>query len=71
MCGIAGIVTDGSIDAEKLRKALERMSASLTHRGPDGDGLWIAPGVGIAHRRLSIIDIVYANEYLSSRSTIG
>ncbi|MFZ2803647.1 MAG: asparagine synthase (glutamine-hydrolyzing) [Patescibacteria group bacterium] len=55
MCGIAGIVTrHGSSPDEGL---LRRMSACITHRGPDGEGVWVAPGVGLAHRRLAIIDL--------------
>lgn len=55
MCGIAGIVTrDGSLPSEEM---LERMSEAIEHRGPDGPGLWRAPGVGLAHRRLAIIDL--------------
>src|SRR5579885_2455761 len=54
MCGIAGIVRyDGSpVD----RKLIERMTRSMTHRGPDDEGLFLGPGVGLGHRRLSIID---------------
>jgi asparagine synthase (glutamine-hydrolysing) len=55
MCGIAGIVTrQGALPDEGL---LRRMSACIAHRGPDGDGIWVAPGVGLAHRRLAIIDL--------------
>ncbi|HXI86190.1 MAG TPA: asparagine synthase (glutamine-hydrolyzing) [Parvularculaceae bacterium] len=55
MCGIAGIVDlMGARDID--RDALKRMSAALRHRGPDGEGSYIAPGVGFAHRRLAIID---------------
>ena len=56
MCGICGIVdTAGrrSIDQQRLT----RMSQLLIHRGPDGSGIYVAPGVGFGHRRLSIIDI--------------
>lgn len=55
MCGIAGIVdpTGAPIDAELLR----RMTRTLAPRGPDGEGFWFAPGVGLGHRRLSIIDL--------------
>jgi asparagine synthase (glutamine-hydrolysing) len=55
MCGIAGIVhTDGrSVD----RDVLCRMREAVAHRGPDGSGLWIDGPVGIAHRRLAIIDL--------------
>lgn len=52
MCGIAGFCgCDG--DGGLLR----RMAASLSHRGPDDEGFFTAPGVGLAHRRLSIIDL--------------
>jgi len=53
MCGICGIV--GSID----RGVIERMTASLAHRGPDGDGVEIFPedDLALGHRRLSVIDL--------------
>lgn len=56
MCGIAGAVNNqGRID----RDLLDRMINGLAHRGPDGEGLWFADDgqVGLAHRRLSIIDL--------------
>ncbi len=53
MCGIAGF--NGSFDRQLLR----RMSDALTHRGPDSDGIFHDPsvGIGFAHRRLAIIDL--------------
>ncbi|MFI5340648.1 MAG: asparagine synthase (glutamine-hydrolyzing) [Candidatus Methylomirabilales bacterium] len=51
MCGIVGIV--GQVD----RDTLQAMVATLTHRGPDDEGLWVAPGIGLGMRRLSIIDL--------------
>lgn len=53
MCGIAGYV--GDFD----RKLLARMSGAIAHRGPDDDGVWFDGdgAVGLAHRRLSIIDL--------------
>ena len=56
MCGIAGIFhcsTPKPVDAARV----ERMTEVLAHRGPDGAGVWTAPGVGLGHRRLSIIDV--------------
>src|SRR4051794_6450328 len=54
MCGIAGeLGRDGPADVAALR----RMQETMTGRGPDGDGLWSERGAGLAHRRLSIIDL--------------
>ncbi|MGR6328231.1 XrtA/PEP-CTERM system amidotransferase [Sphingomonas sp. XXL09] len=56
MCGIAGIFHPGTpkpVDPVRIRA----MIATLSHRGPDGDGVWTAAGVGLGHRRLSIIDL--------------
>jgi len=56
MCGIAGIfhlVTPKPVDPARVR----RMCDAMLHRGPDGHGVWTGPGVGLGHRRLSIIDI--------------
>ncbi len=56
MCGIAGIFhieTAKPVDPERVR----RMTDAISHRGPDGSGVWSAPGVGLGHRRLSIIDL--------------
>ena len=62
MCGIAGIVPrdGGSIaNAQRLETMLQAMQESMAHRGPDGDGVWAAPDrrVGLAHRRLAIVDL--------------
>ncbi len=55
MCGIAGILyRDGERPIE--RAVLKQMADTIAHRGPDAEGFWSAPGVGLAHRRLSIID---------------
>lgn len=56
MCGIAGIFHCGTIKPVDPAR-VERMCDVLAHRGPDGSGVWTAPGVGLGHRRLSIIDI--------------
>ena len=56
MCGIAGIFHCGTPKPVDPRR-VERMTDALAHRGPDGSGVWTAPGVGLGHRRLSIIDL--------------
>jgi asparagine synthase (glutamine-hydrolysing) len=61
MCGICGILTvDPRIVPE--RSLLERMRDSIAHRGPDGAGLYLAPGVGLGHRRLSIVDVAHGQQ---------
>ncbi len=56
MCGITGIFdTRGKRDID--RAVLHRMNETQFHRGPDEGGLHIEPGVGLGHRRLSIIDL--------------
>jgi asparagine synthase (glutamine-hydrolysing) len=52
MCGIAGIVANHG-----GREEIGRMTSSLAHRGPDGAGAFLAPGVGLGHRRLAILDL--------------
>jgi asparagine synthase (glutamine-hydrolysing) len=56
MCGIAGILTRTSRPVEEWG-VLGAMSASIAHRGPDGHGYFVSGVVGLAHRRLSIIDV--------------
>lgn len=56
MCAIAGIFhaeTPKPVDSSRV----ERMCDALAHRGPDGAGVWVDHGVGLGHRRLSIIDV--------------
>ncbi|NEW91512.1 asparagine synthase (glutamine-hydrolyzing) [Rhodopseudomonas sp. BR0M22] len=57
MCGIAGATAARHAPVD--RTVLKRMTDALAHRGPDGEGLWIADdgAVGLGHRRLSIIDL--------------
>ncbi len=56
MCGIVGIF-DPEGRRETDRALLQRMTRSIAHRGPDGEGLHVEGGVGLGHRRLSIIDL--------------
>ena len=65
MCGIAGIfhlTTPKPVDPARI----ERMCAAMAHRGPDGQGVWTAPGVGLGHLRLSIIDLAGSPQPMAS-----
>src|SRR5262245_60714090 len=56
MCGICGKLyfdEERTVTSDELR----RMSGALAHRGPDGEGVWAEDNVGLAHRRLAIIDL--------------
>ena len=56
MCGIAGLVlVDPGTRAESAE--VERMTRTLVHRGPDGEGVWTSGPVGFGHRRLAILDL--------------
>jgi asparagine synthase (glutamine-hydrolysing) len=61
MCGFAGIVNfdpQHHVEVDRLR----RMRDILSHRGPDGSGLFVDGAVGLSHRRLAIVDITTAGE---------
>jgi asparagine synthase (glutamine-hydrolysing) len=55
MCGIVGIANTNSRAAS--RETLERMNRCIVHRGPDEDGFYVRENIGLAMRRLSIIDL--------------
>jgi asparagine synthase (glutamine-hydrolysing) len=55
MCGVAGIWHRDPLNVDAA--ALRRMTGALTHRGPDEEGYHLEPGIGLGHRRLSIIDL--------------
>ena len=61
MCGIAGF-SGPDVRPGQARPALERMIHTLSHRGPDGYGFHEEPGVGLAHARLSIIDLATGDQ---------
>jgi asparagine synthase (glutamine-hydrolysing) len=65
MCGICGIVTVG-LSIVPDRALVERMRDLIAHRGPDGAGLYLAPGVGLGHRRLSIVDVAHGQQPMYS-----
>ncbi len=60
MCGIVGVLDAGrSRSAEGLAGTVAVMTASVRHRGPDDEGTWLdaEAGIGLGHRRLSIVDL--------------
>jgi asparagine synthase (glutamine-hydrolysing) len=60
MCGICGVLTvSGDLSEGRLLEDLGAMAQQLSHRGPDDEGAWIdaAAGIGLAHRRLAILDL--------------
>jgi asparagine synthase (glutamine-hydrolysing) len=67
VCGIAGF-SGAAVPAEQARGELEAMIHTLEHRGPDGYGYYVAPGVGLAHARLSIIDLVTGDQPIHDSS---
>ncbi len=56
MCGIAGFV-NAAASEEQQQSWIDSMAAALSHRGPDGGGVWIDGTVALGHRRLSVIDL--------------
>ncbi|MEE2760421.1 MAG: asparagine synthetase B, partial [Pseudomonadota bacterium] len=60
MCGIAGVILKTG-DADPV--ILDRLTAALVHRGPDGNGIHI--GAGLAHTRLAIIDLETGDQPLT------
>lgn len=68
MCGIAGLVLKR--EGRVRRSDLVAMADALAHRGPDADGVWAGTGqdshVGLAHRRLSVLDLEGGAQPMSS-----
>lgn len=68
MGGISGIVlpdANGSVNREMLK----RMTDIIRHRGPDGEGFHIAPGVGLGMRHLSVIDLETGDQPISNEDS--
>lgn len=57
MCGIAGIYHYAEPERTVDRAVLLRMTSVLSHRGPDGEGLYVDGPLGLGHRRLAIVDL--------------
>ncbi|MDM8349793.1 asparagine synthase (glutamine-hydrolyzing) [Pseudomonas sp. sp1636] len=58
MCGLSGFISSSSL-ADSATQLLQSMIAAITHRGPDDSGTWYdaQAGIGLAHTRLSIVDL--------------
>ena len=65
MCGICGIVSVNR-DAVPDQSLIEAMRDTMVHRGPDGAGVHVGPGVGLGHRRLSIVDVEHGQQPMYS-----
>lgn len=63
MCGICGFTGLGS------QADLEKMTASLAHRGPDDSGIFMDGNLGLGHRRLSILDIAGGRQPMHDKNT--
>jgi len=57
MCGICGKYYFQPVGMEPIAALIQRMTHSMIHRGPDDQGFYIRKGIGLGHRRLSIIDL--------------
>jgi len=66
MCGICGIALPAGSRRRLDTELLERMRDTLVHRGPDGAGAFLEGGVGLGHRRLSIIDVAHGHQPMAS-----
>jgi asparagine synthase (glutamine-hydrolysing) len=64
MCGITGFVNRAPRPAD--RAIVERMTAALAHRGPDGDGIYCEGPAALGHRRLAIIDVAGGAQPMSN-----
>lgn len=70
MCGIAGVALPGGAWVD--RDGVRRMAATLRRRGPDAEGFYFAPGVGLGHRRLSIVDVQGGQQpFVSTRGRVA
>ena len=71
MCGISGFCDfhqDFTCHAPKYSGLLSRMHRLLAHRGPDGQGIYLNPHVGLSHARLSIIDLAGGRQPMLHKS---
>ena len=69
MCGIAGYISPIPPPPIEWRPRLQRALAVMALRGPDDDGLYFQPRLGLAHRRLAIIDLQGGRQPLEDPAT--
>ena len=65
MCGFCGVAVPKGSNRQVTRDLIERMNATIVHRGPDADGIFVENGVGLGHRRLSIVDVARGAQPMS------
>src|SRR5205809_2744131 len=65
MCGIAGFF-GFDLSAERTDAVLRSMCDAIRHRGPDDEGYFAEPGIGLGMRRLSIVDLVTGHQPMSA-----
>jgi asparagine synthase (glutamine-hydrolysing) len=65
MCGIAGVATRGSTPPREL---IGSMCDVMRHRGPDGEGVHVEPGVGLGMRRLAVLDLVTGDQPVTNEA---
>ncbi|MCH2533949.1 MAG: asparagine synthase (glutamine-hydrolyzing) [Bdellovibrionales bacterium] len=70
MCGIGGVVAASKINQKEIASQLDLINSVQHHRGPDGKGTWVSPDqmVGLAHTRLSIIDLDHGSQPMKDSS---
>src|SRR5215831_2895609 len=65
MCGICGIF-EYERRTDVPPEIVHRMNQTMIHRGPDDGGVFVGPGIGLGHRRLSIIDVAGGHQPMSN-----
>jgi len=65
MCGICGVF-EYHRRTDIPREMVHRMNQTMIHRGPDDGGVFVGPGIGLGHRRLSIIDLAGGHQPMSN-----
>ncbi len=68
MCGLVGLL-DMRTRRDFDPALVQRMTDAIAHRGPDGEGAWLEPGLALGHRRLAIIDLAGGSQPM--RTTDG